>query len=126
MSPGSSWRQNKLDDYAYRPVHQTRHILQEEQDRASGGDRQLSLPDSKIATARIKLVRKRHARRVYAVLIWDHTGKRTELHLGEVVSASREVNLRRAWAYVHKHDLLTPAGRAAWSAAPPRHRPRIE
>lgn len=126
MPEGRRWRQEKLDEYAYRPVHPNRQLLQEEQDRASGGQRRLRLPDAGTATARVKLVRKRHARRIYAALIWDHDKHRTELQLGEVTHTSRAENLRCAWAYVQQHQLLTPSGRTTWSAQRARDRPRIE
>lgn len=74
---------------------------QAEQDNASNGNRRLVIDEDHKATGRVKLVRKRHARRLYAVLVWDHN-RRFELPLGEVTSPA---------------DPRTSVAHACWSIA---------
>ncbi|KXO93848.1 hypothetical protein AXK56_21910 [Tsukamurella pulmonis] len=89
---------------------------QTEQDTAAGGEvrRRIICDDGVIALGRIKVARRRKARRTYAFLIWRERGRRRELMLGEVVARTFPANLRDAWDLVHVHRLTTREGRLAW------------
>ncbi|WP_454162309.1 hypothetical protein [Gordonia iterans] len=89
---------------------------QTEQDTAAGGElrRRIICDDGTIALGRIKLARRRKARRTYAFLIWRDHGRRHEVMLGEVIARSFSVNLRASWHLVHEHRLNTREGRLAW------------
>lgn len=112
------WRRDPLSKHAYGSATSDQAALRREQDRAAGGRRQrvLDLLDGRTALGRVRLVRRRRARRVYAVLVWNDSG-RQELLIAEVTEASRFGNLRTGWDLVQRHGLADPANRGAWPEA---------
>ncbi|KXO92577.1 Uncharacterised protein (plasmid) [Tsukamurella tyrosinosolvens] len=89
---------------------------QTEQDVAAGGEvrRRVVCDDGRVALGRVKLNRRRKARRTYAFLIWREHGERRELMLGEATARTFPANLRAAWDLVHAHRLTTAEGRRTW------------
>lgn len=112
------WRVARLPDAAWRPLPgQSRATAQAEQDDAAGDGRharRLTTVSGATAAGRVKLRVRGGTRRGYAYLTWDHRGRRHELLLAEIVEPQRRQNLRAAWDLIHRHQLLTPEGRAAW------------
>jgi DNA mismatch endonuclease (patch repair protein) len=113
-----AWRADRATDQQWRGgLGRSRRQGQAEQDHAAGGSshhRRLTTASGTRATARVVLRRRSGTRRVYAYLMWSHHRTRHEQLLGEVSQLTRSANLQAAWALVRQHQLLTPAGRAAY------------
>lgn len=114
-----TWRPAPLPPDAVHSAAATLREHQTEQDTAAGGEvrRRILCDDGTIALGRIKLNRRRKARRTYAFLIWREHGQRREVLLGEAHARTFQANLRAAWDLVHEHRLTTVEGRCAWPQA---------
>ncbi len=82
----------------------------EEQDRAAGGRewRLVHLPDGSTATASVRLILFKKARRLYAYLHYKAGGRNVTRYIGQATADDRAEALRIAWELAHERGMLTP------------------
>lgn len=103
------WRQQRPEDYAWKPQPGLdRKQRREEQDRAAGGRlaRVVVLDDGRRAAASIALRVQPKGRRIYAYLRWFDRGKTNERYVGEATYDERERNLVQAWALARGRGMV--------------------
>jgi DNA mismatch endonuclease (patch repair protein) len=119
----SPWKDAPPPDQAWRcPPNLSRNARAAEQDIAAGGraNRELPLPDGRIATASISLRLYPRTRRIRAYLRWSDRGVTRERYVGEVAYRTRTENLKAAWRLVQE-PVAPPRETAAGQGARKGH-----
>jgi DNA mismatch endonuclease (patch repair protein) len=128
---GREWREQSLDDSAWRPVRDlSRATRAAEQDHAAGGRDQRVISGASGLVLSSVYFRRVAGRRVYAYLRWAEMGRTSEQFICEVEQQTRADNLAHAWNIVHDRRLLTshasrnpvanarPEASLSWAASP--------
>jgi DNA mismatch endonuclease (patch repair protein) len=104
---GRQWREQSLDDSAWRPGRGlARAARAAEQDHAAGSREQRIVAGTSGLVLASIYFRRSTGRRVYAYLRWADTGRTSEQFVCEVEHQTRADNLAHAWNVAHHRHLL--------------------
>ncbi len=104
---GRQWREQSLDDSAWRPPRGLTHAARAaEQDQAAGGRGQRMVSGTSGLVLASVYFRRVSGRRVYAYLRQAENGRTSEQFICEVEHETRADNLAHAWNVVHDQRRL--------------------
>jgi DNA mismatch endonuclease, patch repair protein len=110
---GRQWREQSLDDSAWRPERGlARAVRAAEQDHAAGSRDQRIVDGISGRVLASVYFRRTTGRRVYAYLRWANAGHTSERFVCEVDRETRADNLAHAWKIVHDRHFLTATSNA--------------